>query len=260
MTRMCFALQVSAQAFMGGHCSPQCTGPRIKQFLDERGRMYNGPIAHNLVNQHVRSLQQYFDHRDFPGDRHYHTAKYLLSPSFRRPVPEVATRSTTQDAELNTSDIPAKIHLADLAKFPSIPMSYMGDGWYRPVLPVPSHNGSIRPPPCVIRTEVQEIGMGIDLQDPQAERAAETPPTPPPQEKRFALQSIDEEGVVMEDRKEVQQAESSSTGDIVHFTKLRDHPRLEFRSVGNGMYKKDASRTGEWVIVPHGMGSTKNQV
>ena len=56
-------------------------------------------------------------------------------------------------------------------------------------------------------------------------------------------------------KREIARAQQETTQyprpDAVHFSGLAMYPGAEFRSVGNGWYIRDASRTGEWVVVPH---------
>lgn len=131
--------------------------------------------------------------------------------------PEEGTRPLLEEHQVCARDSPAHIHHKELEKYPHVPVSYLGGGWYRPILPVQHLHGSIDPRPCSTRTEVRQAATpgesAINGSDP--------------------LQSHKQQSVLQ-----------SFPGETVHFTQLRDHPGAEFREIGNGRYVRDASRSG----------------
>lgn len=187
----------------------------------------------------------------------------------------------------STSDVPAKFHLRDLDKYRGVPVSYLGGGWYRPVLPVRHYHGSIRPHPCVTRAEVWEAAAQFRQryeQDEVAEGAAS-----PLQHRPSVLDSIPEEAectlpslehrpsILMSTPEEdidmtVPEPEPRPEHDrqarppplipemMYRITQLRDHPGGEFRAIGDGKYVRDASRTGDWVTVPHQVATIEESI
>ncbi|KAK4544832.1 hypothetical protein LTR36_003736 [Oleoguttula mirabilis] len=195
---------------------------------------------------------------------------FVTQPAQTAHHTHAAPQGARCQANLSASSIPAKIHLMDLDSFPGIPVSYMGDGWYRPVLPVPDYHGSIRPRLSVTRAEVRAAAAQFNLRHVLAKPVEESS-SPSASEQvspsqhdrsvpheRSVLQSIPVEDVAMEGVEQKQPVVGSPpAGDLAHVTQLRDYPGVAFRAVGGGQYVRDASRSGEWVVVPHTVGRVR---
>ncbi|KAK5134074.1 hypothetical protein LTR08_006964 [Meristemomyces frigidus] len=104
-------------------------------------------------------------HRSIGLDPNNHKNRATVQPSAKvannLSIAEAGEEPSSMQAPPDDPDtahaIPARIHVRHLDSYRGVPVSYMGEGWYRPVLPGRHlYHGSLRPGRCVTRVEYRQ--------------------------------------------------------------------------------------------------------